>query len=214
MMTAIALLLALCLAVGVYLLRRRLAFQRRSNQQEEQIQQLEQRLMHIAQQGTEQVTQAVLQLEERLEQADATIEELRYRTQLAEGMLWQQEQPKVVSEQAREAFAAPTASAPAVFSQKLAVAAYQLSQQAATDTDIATDAAPAAAVSRERPQISAAVHSDEAGDGVPPDKLARYEDVAALVAQGMGEIAIAKQLDLGVGEVRLAKKLLRNKEKA
>ncbi len=227
MITVTTLLLALGLAIGVYLLRKRFPFNRHSGEQEADARQLEQRLSQIAKQSTEQVTLAVLQLEEKLEQANATIEELRYRTQLAEGLLWQKQQDSVPptpgkSENDSAAFAitepapamtkAEEEAEPIVFSKKLAVAAYQLSQQ--------SGAYPEAQVGAALPQSAASIRETESAiadetfsaEALPDDKAFRYAQVAALMAAGMNEVDVAKQLDLGIGEVRLASQLLQNKK--
>ncbi len=198
-MTALTLMLAACLAVCVYLLRKRMNGGGENARQAAQLRQFEQRLTQVAQQSTEQVTMAVLQLEERLEQANATIEELRYRTQLAEGLLWQNRQP----EQGREGetAAAPLAAKPPeaiAFSRQLAVAAYQLSQ-----THVEQDQAPEAGGEA---GTSAAIF--KAAGSLSDDKADRYERVIALAANGLDDVAIARQLNLGIGEVRLAKQLL------
>lgn len=226
MITVTTLLLALGLAVGVYLLRKRFAFNRRNSEQDVDARQLEQRLSQVAKQSTEQVTLAVLQLEEKLEQANATIEELRYRTQLAEGMLWQKRQDAVqpipgnpdddsvglpIAEPAPAMANTEEEAEPIVFSKKLAVAAYQLSQQSGAypETQVGEALSQTAIIRGNEPAIVDETFSTEA---LPDDKAFRYAQVAALMATGMNEVDIAKQLDLGIGEVRLAGQLLQNKK--
>lgn len=222
MMTVTTLSLALGVALVIYMLRKRFLQNRRNNEQEAQVRQLEQRLVQIAQQGTEEVSLAVLQLEEKLEQANAAIEELRYRTQLAEGLLWQhgQEtvQPKHALQPEREVDKAdngqtetivdadvPNQEATMPFAQKLAIAAYQLSQTNGPDTQEA-DAGHTPSL----PDVLDTVSLENAAPvrSVHKDKMARYEQAASLLLAGKSELETAKELDLGIGEVRLAKQLL------
>ena len=222
MMTAMTLALALGVAVAIYMLRNRFLKNRRNDEQEAQVRQLEQRLVQIAQQGTEEVSLAVLQLEEKLELANAAIEELRYRTQLAEGLLWQHEQgavqPKHALQPEREVDKAdngqtetivdadvPNQEATMPFAQKLAIAAYQLSQTNGPDTQEA-DAGHTPSL----PDVLDTVSLENAAPvrSVHKDKMARYEQAASLLLAGKSELETAKELDLGIGEVRLAKQLL------
>lgn len=224
MMTVTTLLLALGVAWGIYMLRKRFLQNSRNNEQEVQVRQLEQRLVRIAQQGTEEVSLAVLQLEEKLEQANAAIEELRYRTQLAEGLLWQREQETASGERAvqyereasREEYSpsekivssdtdAAELEAAMPFAQKLAIAAYQLSQTSGPEAGevpnaTLTDVDDNVSMDRDAP-----VHA------LSTDKTARYEQAASLLLAGKSELEAARELDLGIGEVRLAKQLLQKK---
>lgn len=198
-MSALTLLMAVCLAAGVFVLRKRMNSGLAQDRQTAQLQQFEQRLTQVAQQSTDQVTAAVLQLEERLEQAHATIEELRYRTQLAEGLLWQTTQAPADPSAAPQT--EPAAGPRPDFSKQLAVAAYQLNQQ--FDRGEPEEAAAAALAS---PQALASV-----AETLADDKAVRYESVIALAARGLSDMEIAKALNLGMGEVRLAKQLLQSK---
>ena len=227
MITVTTLLLALGLALGVFLLRKRFSFNRRSSEQDADARQLEQRLSQVAKQGTEQVTLAVLQLEEKLEQANATIEELRYHTQLAEGLLWQKQQSALPSASNEtpddsnglssteptltDAAKATELAEPVAFSQRLAVAAYQLSQETGAPSNASVDGGLTEKrdIAEESNQLVDS--STFSVENLPDDKALRYEQVAALAAGGMNEVDIAKRLDLGVGEVRLAAQLLQNR---
>lgn len=224
MMTVTTLLLALGVAWGIYMLRKRFLQNSRNNEQEAQVRQLEQRLVRIAQQGTEEVSLAVLQLEEKLELANAAIEELRYRTQLAEGLLWQREQETASGERTlqpereagREAHsqaaaivsgdaAAAEQEASMPFAQKLAIAAYQLSQTSGLEAD----EVPNAALTDVDDNVS--IDRDAPVHALSTDKTARYEQAANLLLAGKSELETAKELDLGIGEVRLARQLLQKK---
>lgn len=228
MMTAMTLALALGVAVVIYMLRNRFLKNRRNDEQEAQVRQLEQRLVQIAQQGTEEVSLAVLQLEEKLDQANATIEELRYRTQLAEGLLWQREQEASgekgavrheaaavhnellsLDEMPSGAEDAPAEQTTVPFAQKLAIAAYQLSltgsPESLVDEEPWNTSAPVVADSLP------AVEQTTSENRLLKDKTARYEQAARLLRAGKSEIETAKELDLGIGEVRLAKQLLPTK---